>query len=80
MGTIHINHLILKKLEEKERKIAWLAKRVDYDKENLRKILKNNRDLYTNLLFKISIALEEDFFAGYSQELKEKLNANKNRL
>jgi len=70
MINLHINHLILKKLEEKDRKITWLAKQVDYDRNNLRRILKNNRDLYTNLLFKISVALEEDFFACYIDKLQ----------
>jgi len=74
MKDIQINHLILKKLEEKDRKIAWLAKQVDYDRNNLRKILKNNREIYPSLIFSISEALEEDFFAYYSQALNEKLN------
>ncbi|MCL2289733.1 MAG: XRE family transcriptional regulator [Bacteroidetes bacterium] len=77
MNSIHINHEILRKLEEKERSIAWLAKQVNYDRNNLRKILKNNRDIYANLLFRISLALEEDFFACYSKELNGRLNANK---
>ena len=33
--------------------------------------MKNNRYLYADLLFHISVLLEEDFFAYYSQELKE---------
>jgi len=80
MNTIHINQQILRKLEEKDLKISWLAKRVGYDKENLRKILKNNRDLYTNLLFKISLALEEDFFVCCSQELKTKLHEKRKTI
>ena len=68
---IHIGELILKKLKEKERSIAWLARQVSCDSDNLRKTLKNNQDIYTNLLFRISMALEEDFFAYYSQKLKE---------
>jgi len=72
MKNIHINHLILQKLEEKERTIPWLAKKMEYDRNNLRKILKNNRDIYTSLLFRISDALDEDFFALYSQILAEK--------
>ena len=72
MNNLPLNQLILQKLEEKERTIPWLAKKMEYDRNNLRKILKNNRDIYTSLLFRISIALEEDFFALYSQELAEK--------
>jgi lambda repressor-like predicted transcriptional regulator len=72
MKNIHINQKILQKLQEKGRSIAWLAKKVNYDKNNLRKILKNNREIYPDLLFNIAFALEEDFFVYYSQELKEK--------
>ena len=75
MSVIHINHLILKKLEEKDRKIAWLAKQVGYCRNNLRKILKNNREIYPELILSISEVLEEDCFAYYSQELKERNNA-----
>jgi plasmid maintenance system antidote protein VapI len=72
MTNIHINNMILTKLEEKERSIAWLARQVEYDSDNLRKILKNNREVYPSLLFRISSVLDEDFFAFYSQALAEK--------
>jgi len=74
MNSIHINHLILKKLKEKDLKIAWLARQVGCSSNNLRKILKNNHDIYFNLLFRIAYALEEDFFVCCSQELKTKLH------
>ena len=74
MKHIHINHLILQKLKEKERSISWLAKQVGCDSGNLRKKLKNNREIYPNLLLQISIALKEDFFAYYSHELTKPLN------
>jgi len=77
MESIRLNLLILEKLKEKERSIAWLARQVGYDKDNLRKILKNNQEIYPNLLLRISVALKEDFFAYYSQNLKERLNAQK---
>ena len=76
MGTIHINHLILEKLKDKERSIAWLARQVERKSNNLRRILKNNGEIYPSLIFSISEALDEDFFAYYSNELKEKQNAN----
>jgi len=68
---IPIGELILKKLKEKGRSVAWLAKKVGYDKSNLCKILKNSRYIYYELTFHISVALEEDFFAYGSQKLKE---------
>ena len=77
MKNIHINHLILKKLKEKDRSISWLARQMRCDKDNLRKILKNNREVYPSLLLQISSVLDEDFFAFYSQivaEEKQKKN------
>jgi hypothetical protein len=72
--SINICHLIKEKLDEKERSVAWLARRINYDSDNLRKILKHNRDIHTDLLFSISVAMEEDFFACYSEKLMEALN------
>jgi len=75
MKNININHLILNKLKDKERSVAWLARQIKHNSNNLRRILKNNKEIYPSLIFAISLALEEDFFAHYSQELKEILNA-----
>ena len=72
---IDICRLILEKLDEKDLSIAWLARQTGCDKDNLRKTLNNNQDIYTDLLFKISVALEEDFF--YNLFRKFKKNAKK---
>ena len=71
------NHLILKKLKDKERSVAWLARQVERKSNNLRRILKNNGEIYPSLILSISEALEEDFFAYYSNELKERQNTNR---
>lgn len=71
MKNININQLIFQKLQEKDLKIAWLARQVGCDADNLRKKLKNNHDIHSNLLYRISIALGEDFHALYSQKLQE---------
>ena len=70
----HIGKLIAEKLKEKERTVVWLAKKVGCDESNLRKTLKNSRYVYCDLLLRISVALEEDFFAHYSQNLKDTNN------
>jgi plasmid maintenance system antidote protein VapI len=70
-GEIHIGKLILQKLKEKERSITWLAKKVNCDDSNLGRILRNNHHIHSELLLRISIVMEEDFFAFYSQKLKE---------
>ena len=71
-----IGELIFQKLKEKERTLAWLAQKVGCDDSNLGKTLKNSRYIYSELLFRISIALEEDFFAYYSRKLKEMQKAH----
>ncbi|MDL2228070.1 XRE family transcriptional regulator [Odoribacter sp. OttesenSCG-928-L07] len=68
---INIGELILQTLKEKERSIVWLAKKVGCDDSNLGKTLKNSRYIYIDLLFRISVALEEDFFEFFSKKLKE---------
>ena len=68
----NINHLVLEKLKEKERSITWLARHVGCNSGNLRKILHNKNDIYAELLYQISDALETDFHGYYSQRLIEK--------
>jgi hypothetical protein len=74
-GEIHIGKLILQKLKEKEHSVAWLARKVSCDSSNMRKILKNNY-IHSELLFRISTVLDEDFFAYFSQKLN-KINESK---
>jgi hypothetical protein len=68
-NEIDINDLIVQKLKEKERSVRWLAKKVGCDDSNLRKTLKGERYIYADLLFRISVVLEEDFFVYYSKKL-----------
>jgi hypothetical protein len=76
MNTEHIDicQQILQKLEEKERNVAGLARQLDCDPDNLRKKLKNKRDIPSKLLYQISEVMEEDFHSSYSEKLKEKQN------
>ncbi|MDR2126995.1 MAG: XRE family transcriptional regulator [Prevotellaceae bacterium] len=62
---IHIGQMICNKLEENGRSISWLAKKVYCDRSNLRKMLKHNH-IYCELLLRISITLNYDFFVHYS--------------
>ena len=69
--NVDIGTLILEKLKAKERTMVWLAKQVGCDESNLRKTLKNSRFIYCDLLLRISVALEEDFFVYYAQKLED---------
>ena len=69
--NVHIGKLIVQKLDEIDRPVTWLAERARADNSNLGKILKGNRYIDLDLLFRISAVLEQDFFAYYSEKLKE---------
>ena len=62
----HIGTLIRKQLEYQERSGAWLARKINTDPSNISKIL-NKEHLDTELLVKISIALNHNFFQYYTQ-------------
>jgi len=68
---IDIGSFILQKLKEKERTVMWLAKKIGCDESNLRKVLKNSRYIYFDLILSISIALGEDLFTFGSQKFIE---------
>jgi len=68
-----VGKFILQRLKEKERNVTWLANKIDYNESNLRKLLKNSKYIYFDLIFNISGVLGEDIFAYGSQKLKEKL-------
>jgi len=66
---IPIGELIRKQLEEENRSVAWLAKKVYCDRSSFWKILNRNY-MDTELLLRISIILKVDFFAFYSKLLR----------
>ena len=67
----HIGRLIKQKLKEDDRNISWLSKKLGCDCSNLHKTLEQ-KDIYTDLLFKISDVMDVDFFVYYSQRFKKK--------
>jgi len=74
---IDIGEIILQKLKNKGISVSWLADKVNCNKSNLKKTLLNTHFIYCGLLYKISIALEEDFFSYYSQKMEEELEVVK---
>jgi hypothetical protein len=63
-NNIHIGKLILQKLKEEERSVAWLAEKIYTDPSNLRKRLKK-KSMDTELLVHISKILNYNFFNYY---------------
>ena len=64
--NIDIGLIIRQKMSEQGTSIAWLARQINYDRSNLGKQLQS-RQIYPDLLLKISIALKTDFFDYYTQ-------------
>lgn len=75
---IHIGNLIKQKLRQQERSNAWLARKLFMDSSNVSKMLKRQY-IDTELLLRISIILEEDFFLYYSNQYIQLLNLETNQ-
>ena len=68
---IHIGELIKARLEQIERSPGWLARRINCDRTNIYKIFQR-QSIDTELLARISKALEYDFFLDLSVEQKNR--------
>ena len=75
--TLHIGEEIRKRLQERERTIGWLAKKLNYDRSNLWKQLQCPH-IHAELIYRISLILCEDFFSYYTQQLSKDLKVNDN--
>ena len=69
---IHIGSLIKQKLKEQQRSYAWLANMIGCDRSNLRKQLENPH-FHTDILCRISIVLNYNFFKPFFEKIEEKL-------
>jgi len=58
----------MEELTAQERTPAWLAKKLYCDRSNIYKLLKK-QSLDTELLRRISVILQRDFFSVYSDEM-----------
>ena len=62
---IHIGSLIRKQLKQDGRKVTWLAEKISCTRPHLYKIFRKT-NIDCELLTRISIALDFDFFQYYS--------------
>lgn len=69
----HLGRLIKAELHRQGRTITWLAGEVHCTRENLYKIFRHPW-INTDMLFKISEALDYDFFMVCSERLTHKKN------
>ena len=75
--TFHIGNLIKTELQRQGRTITWLAQQLGCTRDNLYKIF-HHYFINTDLLFKISEAMNHDFFADCSDIMK--INLKKKRV
>lgn len=64
---IHLGQLIKTELERQERTPTWLAKKINCDRTNIYRIF-NRKSIDTDLLSRISTALNRNFFEDLSQQ------------
>ena len=69
--NFHIGELIKQRLKDDDRSISWLSRKLGCDCSNLHKTL-DQKDMYADLLYKISDVMDTDFFVYYSERLKRK--------
>lgn len=67
--TLHIGKIIEEEVRSQERSITWLSRKIHCDRRNVYDIF-SRASIDTHLLYKLSIALNKDFFAYYSSDLQ----------
>lgn len=67
---IHIGSIIRQRLKEKGKTVVWLAHEISYSRIGIYKIFERY-SIDTELLRRISAAMNEDFFRIYSEELEK---------
>jgi len=68
---MHIGLIIKEELKREGKGATWLAEQLKCNRQSLYYTFKQE-SIDTDLLFRISKALNYDFFALYSKEIKEK--------
>ncbi len=61
-----IGVLIKEELKKQERTVSWFARKLAYDRSNVYRLFQKE-SIDTNLLSRISIILEHDFFSDFSE-------------
>lgn len=69
---LHIGKLIQEELHRQERTVSWFARKLFCDRTNVYDIFQR-RSIDTELLLRISMILNYDFFKHYTDEIMEKL-------
>ena len=70
---VNIGKIIESELRRQERTVTWLSRKIHCDRRNVYDIF-SRTSIDTDLLYKISLALNTDFFAYFSTNLKQTVN------
>ncbi len=68
---LHIGNRIKEVLTSKGESVNWLAERIPCERSNVYNLFRR-QNIGVDLLFKISLALDHDFFLELSNDLKTK--------
>lgn len=68
--NMHIGSEIKIELEKQGKTVVWLAQQLSYSRANIYKIF-DKTSIDTDVLYRISIALQFDFFKIYSNKIEE---------
>ena len=68
---MHIGRRIKEVMDEQGRSVIWLAKQIDCERTNIYNIF-SRKDINTNLLERISLELNHNFFKELSDGFKMK--------
>lgn len=68
--SIHVGQEIRRRLEEKNCTVVWLAHQLSCSRTNMYKIFEKPH-LDSEMLFRISVVLDYDFFALLSNQLRK---------
>jgi len=71
--TFSIGELVQKKMAEEGRNIEWLAKKIPCHKKHIYRIYKQEH-IHPQLLERISIILQYNFFSHYFNYVNERIN------
>lgn len=72
---IHIGMTIKSELDKQERSVTWFAKKLYCDRTNVYKIFKR-KSIDTELLLRISVILNTNFFQYYENAYQEILKSD----
>ena len=73
ISILHIGSLIRTELENQNRTVAWFAQMLNIKRPNCYRLL-HASSVHTETLFRVSVALEHDFFADCSKIVQSQIS------